>query len=110
FAAGLAVGFLALCSPIDTLGEKRLFSVHMVQHLLLADIAPILILLGLTRVLMRPAVRRLRPPEEAPGPIAHPAVALGALVLPLWAWHLPVLYELALDHAWAHALEHTMFL
>jgi cytochrome c oxidase assembly factor CtaG len=110
FAAGLAVVFLALCSPIDTLGEKRLFSIHMVQHLMLADVAPILLLLGLTRVLMRPAVRRLRPLEESLGPLAHPAVALAGLVLTMWAWHLPVLYELALDHPWAHALEHTMFL
>jgi putative membrane protein len=109
FSAGIAVLFVALCSPIDTLGEERLFTVHMLQHLLLADIAPILLLLGLTRAFMRPAVRRLRPVEEALGPLAHPAVALFALVATMWAWHLPALYELALDHPWAHALEHAMF-
>ena len=109
FAAGIAVLFAALCSPLDTLGEERLFSMHMLQHLLLADIAPILLLLGLTRAFMRPAVRRLRPVEEALGPLAHPVVALVALVGTMWAWHLPVLYELALDHPWAHALEHGMF-
>jgi putative membrane protein len=109
FAAGVAVLFLALCSPIDTVGEERLFAVHMVQHLLLADIAPILLLLGLTRAFMRPAVRRLRPVEQALGPLAHPVVALVVLVATMWAWHVPVLYELALDHAWAHALEHAMF-
>jgi cytochrome c oxidase assembly factor CtaG len=109
FAAGIAVLFLALCSPIDTLGEERLFSMHMLQHLLLADLAPILLLLGLTRAFMRPAVRRLRPVEEALGPVAHPVVALVALIATMWAWHLPALYELALDHPWAHALEHAMF-
>jgi len=109
FAAGIVVVFLALCSPIDTVGEQRLFSVHMVQHLLLADVAPILLLLGLTRAFMRPAVRRLRPVEEALGPLAHPLVALVALVATMWAWHLPAMYELALDHPWAHALEHAMF-
>ncbi len=109
FGAGLAVLFTALCSPIDTLGEERLFTVHMLQHLLLADIAPILLLLGLTRAFMRPAVRRLRPVEEALGPLAHPIVALLVLVGTMWAWHLPALYELALHHAWAHALEHAMF-
>jgi cytochrome c oxidase assembly factor CtaG len=109
FAAGLTVVFAALCSPIDKLGEERLFSVHMVQHLLLADIAPILLLLGLTRAFLRPAVRRLRPVEEALGPLAHPIVALVVLVATMWAWHLPTLYELALGHPWVHALEHAMF-
>jgi putative membrane protein len=109
FGAGLTVVFAALCSPIDKLGEERLFSVHMAQHLLLADIAPILLLLGLTRAFLRPAVRRMRPVEEALGPLAHPIVALVVLVATMWAWHLPALYELALDHPWAHALEHAMF-
>jgi putative membrane protein len=109
FAAGVAVLFFALCSPIDTVGEERLFAVHMLQHLLLADIAPILLLLGLTRAFMRPAVRRLRPVEEALGPLAHPIVALVVLVGTMWAWHVPALYELALDHPWAHVLEHAMF-
>jgi putative membrane protein len=109
FAGGILVLFIALCSPIDTLGEERLFTLHMVQHLLLADVAPILLLLGLTRAFLRPAVRRLRPVEEALGPLAHPIVALVALVATMWFWHLPAMYELALDHPWAHALEHAMF-
>ena len=44
FAGGLLVVLLALVSPIDRLGEERLFTAHMVQHLLLADLAPILLL------------------------------------------------------------------
>ena len=76
FYGGLALAVIALCSPIDTLGEQRLFTAHMVQHLLLADLVPILLLLGLTRAFLRPAVRRLRPLEEALGPLAHPAAAL----------------------------------
>jgi cytochrome c oxidase assembly factor CtaG len=109
FAGGLVVLFVALASPVDTLGEQRLFSVHMVQHLLLADIAPILLLLGLSRAMLRPAVRRLRPVEEALGPLAHPAVALAAYVGLMWLWHVPAMYDLALEHPWAHVIEHASF-
>jgi putative membrane protein len=109
FAAGLLVLFGALASPIDTVGEQRLFTVHMIQHLLLADIGPILLLLGLSRAFLRPAVRRLRPVEEALGPLAHPVTAVALFVATMWAWHLPAMYELALRHPAAHALEHLMF-
>jgi putative membrane protein len=110
FGAGLAVIVLALVSPIDDLGENRLFSVHMAQHLLLTDVAPILLLLGLTRSIMRPAVRHLQPIERMLGPLAHPLTALVLLVAIMWAWHVPALYELALRNAWAHQLEHLAFL
>jgi putative membrane protein len=109
FAAGLAVLLLALVSPIDSLGEERLFTVHMVQHLLLTDIAPILLLLGLSRPIMRPFVRRLQPVERSLGPLASPVAALVLLVTVVGVWHLPAAYELALEHPWAHNLQHLLF-
>ena len=109
FAAGLVIVIVALMSPIDRLGEERLFTMHMVQHLLLADLAPVLLLVGLSRAFLRPAVRRLRPLEERLGPLAHPVAALVLYVGLMWLWHVPAMYELALDQAWAHALEHASF-
>jgi putative membrane protein len=109
-AAGLGVLVLAVMSPIDRVGEERLFSVHMVQHLLLVDIAPILLLLGLSRPILRPLVRQARPVEQKLGLLAHPLTALIVLVAVVWGWHVEAMYELALDHDWAHELEHLTFL
>jgi putative membrane protein len=107
FTAGLLTLFLALASPIDTIGEERLFSVHMFQHLLLGDVGALLLVLGLDGPLLQPLLRirlvhRLRV-------LAHPLVAL-----PLWAvnfvvWHLPVLFDAALRHDAVHALQHALF-
>ncbi len=107
FYLGMATLLAALITPIDTLGESRLFWVHMVQHLMLGDLSPLLIVLGLSGPILRPVlavpmVIRLRP-------LAHPLVAL-----PLWAfnlciWHLPVLYEAALAHPFLHGVEHLLF-
>ena len=73
FAGAMLALLLALVSPIDGLGDDYLFSAHMVQHVLLGDIAPLLFLLSLSRVIMRPATRRLQGVERALGPLASPA-------------------------------------
>jgi cytochrome c oxidase assembly factor CtaG len=107
FAAGLLTLFVALASPIDTIGEERLFSVHMFQHLLLGDVGALLLVLGLDGRLLRPLLRfrvvhRLRF-------LAHPLVAL-----PLWAlnfclWHVPALFDAALRNDAVHAVQHSTF-
>jgi putative membrane protein len=109
FYAGLAIFALAFVSPVDRLGEQRLFCVHMAQHLMIADFAPILLLLGLSRPIMRPLVRRLRPIEQSLGIVAHPLTALVLLLVVMWAWHIAPAYELTLHHVWAHDLEHVSF-
>ncbi len=108
FAAGAVVVLLALVSPIDTIGEERLFSVHMLQHVLLGDLGPLLIVLGLDGRLLRPllALRPLR----ALRALAHPLVALPLWAVDLCAWHLPVLYDAALRNAGVHACQHVLFL
>ena len=107
FALGLLAILVALASPIDTIGEERLFSVHMLQHLLLGDVGALLLVLGLDGRLLQPLLKlrfvyRLRF-------LANPLVAL-----PLWAanfcaWHVPALFDAALRNDGWHALQHTSF-
>jgi cytochrome c oxidase assembly factor CtaG len=108
FVAGLGVLLFAAASPIDAVGERGLFWVHMVQHVLIGDIAAFLLVLGVTGPILQPALRyrwvqRLRV-------LTHPVVALAVWALVLVAWHLPVLYEASLTNEFVHALEHMSFL
>jgi cytochrome c oxidase assembly factor CtaG len=109
FTASIVVLLAALVSPIDRLGEDYLFSAHMVQHLLLGDIAPLLMLLALSRVMMRPLTKRLQAVERALGPLAHPATALLLWLGLVYLWHVPAFYDAALRHSAVHALEHVSF-
>jgi putative membrane protein len=108
WGAGLLCLFLALVSPIDALGEQ-LASAHMVQHLLVADLAPILLTLGLTKWILRPATRRIHRLERAAGPFGHPAFGVVAYVGVMWFWHVPAFYDAALRHPGVHVLEHVSF-
>lgn len=106
FYAGLATIALAL-SSLGVLSQELLF-VHMIEHLLLGDAAALLIVLGLTAPLIAPILRlpvigRLRI-------LANPLLAFPLWAIDLYVWHLPVLYQAALNHSGIHALEHAMFL
>ncbi len=109
FTAGIAVFVAALLSPIDTLGHQ-MASMHMVQHVLLLDLAPVLCLLGFTKAILRPATRRLQRVERQAGFFAHPAFAVILYAASMWIWHIPALYDAALANDGVHALEHTCFL
>jgi cytochrome c oxidase assembly factor CtaG len=108
FATGLLVILLALVSPIDELGDQLLV-MHMVQHVLLLDIVPICLILGLNKVLLRPVTRRLHTLERRAGFIAHPAFAVLAYAGLMWLWHIPAMYDAALRDSSVHALEHVCF-
>ena len=109
FAGGMTALLAALVSPIDGLGEDYLFSAHMAQHVLLGDIAPLLILLGLSRVIMRPATRRLMRVERAIGRLASPATGIAVWLAIMYLWHVPALYDAATENALVHLVEHASF-
>ena len=99
FAGGLLALFLALESPIDVGGDHYLFSLHMVQHLLLAMIVPPLLLLGLPEQWR--AFDRIRVSPLAASILFNAVLAV---------WHLPFLYEATLRNQTVHVLEHLTFL
>lgn len=107
FASGLLLIGVALFSPIGHISEE-LVSVHMVEHLLIGDVAALLLVLGLTGPLLQPllaisVIDRLRV-------LANPAIAFPLWAIDLYLWHLPGLYQDAYGGAAVHPLEHTMFI
>jgi putative membrane protein len=108
--ASFYAGFAVIAAALTSLGSasQQLLYMHMIEHLLLGDIAALLIVLGLTGPLLAPVLRiglfdRLRV-------LTHPVIAFPLWAIDLYAWHAPVLYQAALRHAGIHALEHMMFL
>ena len=108
WAGGLLCLFAALVSPLDVLGEQ-LASAHMIQHLLIADLAAILLTLALTKHILRPLTRRIHWLERKAGPFGHPAFGVVAYVGVMWLWHIPYFYDAALEHPGVHVLEHLTF-
>lgn len=108
FAAGVLVLLFSTGSPLDPLGEEGLFAFHMLQHMLLGDLAALLLVLGVTGPVLQPVLkyrwvqwfRRL----------THPLVAFILWAVLLIGWHIPVMYEAALSNSWIHGLEHISFL
>ena len=80
---------------------------HMLQHVIIGDLAPLCFVAGLTGPILRPvlAISWVEPLRV----LAHPLVALPVWALNLYLWHIPFLYDAALHHSSVHALEHFLF-
>jgi len=109
FLASLLATLIALVSPVDALAEQ-LFLMHMVQHVLLLDVVPILAIIGFTKVILRPVTRSVHELERRAGALASPAFAVLVYVGVIWAWHVPGAYDVALRDPLVHVLEHVTFL
>ena len=107
FWTGIVLVLVALVSPIDRLGEEEFLFVHMIQHVLLGDLAPLCFVVGLTGPILQPLLRvklvnRLRV-------VTHPLIALPLSAADLATWHLPFLYQGALHNPAVHAFQHVCF-
>jgi cytochrome c oxidase assembly factor CtaG len=121
FLLGLAAVVASLASPVDAIALE-LFSIHMVQHMLLLVVAaPLLLagapvrplLRGLPLVLRHTIVRALARNTSfrvLMHLLRRPLVAAALYVVGLYAWHAPALYGAALEYPAIHVLEHTWFL
>jgi putative membrane protein len=106
FAAGLALLAVAVSPPVDRAADSRL-AAHMAEHLAIGDVAPLLVVLGLTGPLLAP-VLRLRG-VRALQVLAYPVVAVALWAGNLYLWHVRFLYEAAVDHDLIHVAEHACF-
>jgi putative membrane protein len=104
FGAGAALLVVAAVSPLDSL-SFHLLSAHLLQNVILAEWAPALVVLGVPAALAaRLAV--LRGVRQ----LTRPAVALSLWLATYFVWHLPPLYDAALEHPWTLLhLEHAMY-
>ena len=100
---------LALVSPIDRLGDTYLFSVHMLQHLILLVIVPPLLLLGLPPKLLERALQ-WKMANQVERVLGVPLLAWIVGEITLWGWHIPALYNAALAHQGIHIVQHLSFL
>ena len=98
---------IALVSPIDRLADE-LLTVHMIQHLLIMDVAALFLVLGLTGPVMQPVLAF--PGLRWTRHLANPIVALAIWTVLLYAWHIPALYQAAtFDSDLVHGIQHVCF-
>lgn len=108
FSIALALFYLAVGSPLDQIGERFLFSAHMVQHQILMYPTALLFVTGLPGWLVDRYASRpgWRPIGRA---LTHPIGAGLAYIITQTAWHVPALYDWALQNRLVHVIEHVTF-
>lgn len=109
FLAGVALIWVAAASPLHDIGERALFSVHTVEHLLYAFGIPPLLLIGTPPWMGQLLLRRL-PGAGALRALARPVPAALAFNGVLLAMHTPVAVELMVTSEPAHIGMHTLML
>jgi cytochrome c oxidase assembly factor CtaG len=106
FGTGVLVLLAADLPPLSNVAEELVVA-HMAQHLLIGDLAGLLIALGLTGPLLQPMLARR--PFSWLRVLGNPLAALPLWALNLYIWHLSVLYEGVLDSSLLHLAQHAGF-
>src|SRR5690242_20570185 len=96
FAVSMALLAVAFWTPLHPLGLHYLLTAHLLQNVILAEWAPLFAVLGASAA-MAEALARFRPWRV----LTHPAVALPLWLVSYFAWHVPPVYDAALERqAW----------
>lgn len=106
FYAGLLTFYIAVGSPIDAIGENYLFWVHMFQHILLMYVCPPMLIMGIPAWLIDNSFGRYRFSAWCFRWFVHPVVSGAGFTIIFSAWHVPDLYEWALQDKSVHIIEH----
>jgi len=106
FLTAMALLLVVSITPIHTLAMHYLLTVHLLQNVVLAEWAPLLLVLGIPPALA--AIRTRSAPMRA---LTYPAIALPLWLANYMLWHLPWLYDSALENpnTLLH-LEHALYL
>ena len=107
FGLGLASIWAAADWPVHELAEERLYSVHMVQHMLLSFVAPPLLLVG-TPDWMARALLGWAPLARLVRRLARPLVALILFNVVIALTHWPVVVDMTVRHELAHLGAHMI--
>ena len=109
FYSALGLIFLSLNGWLHDLSDYYLFSAHMVQHLLLTLIAPALLIMGTPGWMLRPALQWpvIGPLARAVTPAKRCFMIFNVVLI---VWHLPPMYEMAMEHHNIHIVQHLCFM
>ncbi len=109
FLLGSIVLFIVLVSPLDALSDDYLFSAHMIQHTLMTMVVPPLLLAGIPGWLFEYIVHSTTIKKIA-GFLTNPLIAFSLYNLVFSVWHLPAIYDAALENEPLHIVEHLSFM
>jgi cytochrome c oxidase assembly factor CtaG len=117
YLLAIACAVLPLVSPLDAYADDYLLSAHMLEHVLIGDVAPALALVAVRGPLVffllpQPLLRTLAglgPLRRFLSFLLRPAVSFALCLATMAAWHVPAAYDYAVEHEWVHNLEHLTF-
>jgi cytochrome c oxidase assembly factor CtaG len=101
----MALLAVAFWTPLHHLGLHYLLTAHLLQNVILAEWAPLLAVLGVSRPMANALARR-----RVWRGVTHPAVALPVWLANYFTWHAPPVYDAALHHqSWLIHIEHACY-
>jgi putative membrane protein len=117
YTLGLLTIVVALDSKLDALADHGSLTAHMVQHELLGNVAPVLLLLGLDAALARPVTQEVFGPmirrpawRRALRAANSPVLAVALYIGTMWLWYVPAVYKHVSASPVLHPLGHVLFI